>query len=374
MVFTPEKDAFILMAHFRSGTRNPDGSWSYSLQSCMEQYAEAFPGDNVSYSTFKHRKLVVVKKFEDKNCICKSKSSGRPTILSEDVLEDIRGRVVRSPNKSIPKLAAQSGIYAALVIKNIFNFRFVGLSVGTCHKALQKCLRMHPYKVSVVQQLYPQDFNQRVQYCEWFNQHLHNNNLLDVTFFTDEAWVHLSGYVNSQNYRTWGTENPHVFVETTLHPQKIGIWVAVSRRRILGPIFFRETVTAERYRGFLEEAIGQMHDDELTTGYFQQDGATAHTANATIEHLETYYGDRVISRGLWPPRSPDLTPLDYYLFGRIKNNIFKNRIHTIEELEARIIEEIQNITAAELEKVFENMKRRVNLCLEQGGGHFQHLL
>lgn len=250
----------------------------------------------------------------------------------------------------------------------------IGLSIGTCHKALTKQLHMHAYKVSVVQQLHPPDFNQRVEYCQWFNEQLNNNDLLDLTFFSDEAWVHLSGYVNSQNYRTWATENPHIFVETSLHPQKVGVWVAISRRRIIGPIFFRDIINGERYRAILQEALETMHDDELQLGYFQQDGAPAHTAVQTLRYLHDYYDDRVISRGLWPARSPDLTPLDFYLFGRIKNNIFKNRLHTLEELEAAIQQEIQSITPNELERVFDCMKRRVNLCLENGGGHFEHLL
>lgn len=66
--------------------------------------------------------------------------------------------------------------------------------------------------------------------------------MLDLTYFTDEAWFHLSGYINSQNYRTWATENPHTYVETSLHPLKIGVWVAISRRRIIDPIFFDETI------------------------------------------------------------------------------------------------------------------------------------
>lgn len=233
---------------------------------------------------------------------------------------------------------------------------------------------MHPYKVSVVQQLNPPDYNQRVQYCQWFNEHLNNNNLLDLTFFSDEAWVHLSGYVNSQNYRTWAADNPHNFVETPLHPQKIGMWVAISRRRIIGPIFFRHTINGERYRTILQQALEVMHDDEVQHGYFQQDGATAHTAVATLQYLREFYDDRLISRGVWPARSPDLTPLDFYIFGRIKNNIFKNRPHTLEELEEAIRHELESITPDELERVFECMKRRVNLCLQNEGGHFEHLL
>jgi hypothetical protein len=107
---------------------------------------------------------------------------------------------------------------------------------------------MHPYRVSVIPQLNPNDNVARLRYCHWFNENLNNDNILDLTFFTGEAWFHLSGYVNSQNYRTWATENPLVFSESSLHPIKIGVWVAISRRRIIGPIFFNETITAEIYR------------------------------------------------------------------------------------------------------------------------------
>jgi hypothetical protein len=41
--------------------------------------------------------------------------------------------------------------------------------------------------------------------------------------------------------RIWSAESLHEFVETPLHPQKIGIWLAVSRRWIIGPIFFNQT-------------------------------------------------------------------------------------------------------------------------------------
>ncbi len=41
--------------------------------------------------------------------------------------------------------------------------------------------------------------------------------------------------------------------------------------------------------------------------YLQQDGATAHTATETINFLLLFFGDRLILKGLWPPRSPDLT-------------------------------------------------------------------
>jgi len=73
--------------------------------------------------------------------------------------------------------------------------------------------------------------DQRFSYSESWNFRCH--------FFTDEAWFHLSRYVNSQNTRIWAAENHHTMHEEPLHSQKIRVWCGVSRRRIIGPIFFR---------------------------------------------------------------------------------------------------------------------------------------
>jgi hypothetical protein len=59
-------------------------------------------------------------------------------------------------------------------------------------------------------------------------------------------WFHISRYVNSQNSRFLSSENPHLFHEVQLHSQKIGCWCAISRKRVVGPIFFCETVAAEK--------------------------------------------------------------------------------------------------------------------------------
>ena len=70
--------------------------------------------------------------------------------------------------------------------------------------------------------------------------------MLDVTFFTDEAWFHLAGYVNWQNSRLRSSDNPHSLHETRLHDKKVGVSVAISRRRIAGPIFFMYKINSER--------------------------------------------------------------------------------------------------------------------------------
>lgn len=106
---TPEQEAFILIAHYRSGTRNPDGNWTYSLQNCLEQFNEQFPDANVPYDQFVQRRHRIINRFEEKHCICKGKSTGRASKLTENVLDDIQQRMDASPNKAVSKLSSQIG-------------------------------------------------------------------------------------------------------------------------------------------------------------------------------------------------------------------------------------------------------------------------
>ena len=74
---------------------------------------------------------------------------------------------------------------------------------------------------------------------------------------TDEAHFHLNGFVNKQNLRYWGVENPRIVNEKELHPQRVTVWCAIMCDRIIGPYFFEnaegftETVNRERYRQML---------------------------------------------------------------------------------------------------------------------------
>jgi hypothetical protein len=67
-------------------------------------------------------------------------------------------------------------------------------------------------------------------------------------------------------------------------------------------------------------------------GYFMQDGALAHTATYSIYVLNEVSEDRLISRGLWPARSPDLHPCDFYLWGNLKDKVYSNNPQTLVEL------------------------------------------
>ena len=138
-----------------------------------------------------------------------------------------------------------------------------GLSYSTCQKAAKKA-KLKAYRITVVQELKPLDTPKRMAYCEWFmNLFGEDDELLDITWYSDETWFHLNGYVNSQNTRIWATEHPHEIHEVPLHSEKTDVWCAISRRRIIGPIFFHETLNTARYLEIFTEFVDQLDDDEL---------------------------------------------------------------------------------------------------------------
>ncbi|GFV88850.1 transposable element Tc3 transposase [Trichonephila clavipes] len=78
-------------------------------------------------------------------------------------------------------------------------------------------------------------------------------------------------------------------------------------------------VNGDRYRAMITNFfIPELNNHDVQELVFQQDGATCHTARATIDLLKDTFGDGLISRFgpvNWPPRSCDLTPPDYFLWG-----------------------------------------------------------
>jgi hypothetical protein len=129
-----------------------------------------------------------------------------------------------------------------------------------------------------------------------------------------------------------------------LHDLKVGVWCAISARRIIEPVFVHETINSERYvRLILSPFFDQLTDEEKSYGHFMQDNATVHTANNSMVALDEVFGERVISRGLWPPRSHDLNPCDFYLWGTLKEKVYVKNPHSLEELQENIKHEISAI-------------------------------
>ena len=86
----------------------------------------------------------------------------------------------------------------------------------------------------------------------------------------------------------------------------------------------------------------EIEEQDIGNIWFQQDAATCHTAEATLDVLRSVFENRIISRRVdvvWPPRSCDFTPLPYYLWGAVKDKCYTDKLETIGALKHNIREE-----------------------------------
>jgi hypothetical protein len=221
MVLLREHKVFMVEAYFRNGTK-VDGNWEYSVSACFEEFQERFPIVAIVYEQFRQTLHLCLNNFRESGTIGRKEGSGQVKKRTQEVIENVQQIMEDSPTTSIRHLSQQ-----------------VDLSVGTCQKILKEDLHLFPYRLAAVQELHVNDLPQRLNYCQWFLNTIADD-VLEKTFFTDEAYFRLSGYVNSQNMRMWSLQNPHFFTEAPHYPQKIGVWAAISQRRIIGPYFFQE--------------------------------------------------------------------------------------------------------------------------------------
>ncbi|GFW19152.1 putative DD41D transposase [Trichonephila clavipes] len=202
--------------------------------------------------------------------------------------------------------------------------------------------------------------------------------------FSDEAHFWLKGYVNKQNCHIWSEANPQVYVETPLHPEKLTVWCALWAGGIIGPYFFKNdeghnvTVNGDRYKAMITNFfIPELNNHDVQELWSQQDGATCHTAHATIDLLKDTFGDQLISRFgpvNWPPRSCDLTPLDYFLWGYVKSLIYADKPQTLDHLEDNIRRVIADIRPQMLEKVIENWTSRLDYIRASRDSHMPEII
>ena len=119
---------------------------------------------------------------------------------------------------------------------------------------------------------------------------------------SDEAHFLVSGYVNKQNCHYCAPNNPHELHHHPLHSAKLTVWCEVSSHGIIGPYFFENeegrtvTVKGEQYKVMLETLLcNKLHPCQQDLLWFQQDGATAHTAKISMQVLRTVFPGRLIS-------------------------------------------------------------------------------
>lgn len=240
---------------------------------------------------------------------------------------------------------------------------------------------LHPYHYQRVQALRPHDFLARMEFSEWIRNH---QELAPFILWSDEATFTRYGVFNIHNHHFYSQENPRVVRRQNFQDRfSINVWAAIVNDTLIGPIEIPARLNANEYLNILETHLEDILDNlPLNIRHqlhFQQDGAPVHYGVIVRNWLNQRFPGRWIGRGgpiPWPPRSPDLNPLDYYFWGRIKDIVYATEFDREEELRERIRLAGNQIRQNnfEVSRASHAITRRAQICLREQGNLFENLI
>ena len=176
--------------------------------------------------------------------------------------------------------------------------------------------------------LQPGDYQRRNDFCQWLRAR--PPRFLENLIIGDEARFALNTSVNTHKVRQYAPrgQQPLDFAnEHSDNRKKLTVWMGlVGNGTLTGPIFFRRNINGDQYLQMINDDVVPFIDNniarfwrqrngQLRYAWWAQDGTPPHRRRAVTEHLAELFGHLVISLNHaveWPPRSPDLTPLDFF--------------------------------------------------------------
>ena len=185
---------------------------------------------------------------------------------------------------------------------------------------------------------------------------------------------------NRRNDRVLGKKSSDVpydlkSVHRTMKPASVMVWAAISKTW-RSPLIFVEEKAKINAKAYIEQILqpmlssAQLHfgDERLWT--FQQDGATAHTANISQSWCRNNL-PRFWSKEKWPPCSPDLNPMDFSIWSVLETSACSKVHHSVKDLKVSLKRAWADIPQDTMRVAVEDVRRRLKKVLASNGGHFE---
>lgn len=286
----------------------------------------------------------------------------KTTIISEENEFAVLEAVVEEPHNSTRKIAQELDISHMSVFRILEKYNY------------------HPYHLQHHQQLYAGDYDRRVDFCLWaLERYAEDSDFFNYVLFTDESTFHNNGLVNRHNFHYYDTENPHLF--RTMDRQNrwsLNVFGGIVGNHVIGPYFFNGHLNGSEFLRFLKGDFCTLLENVplniRNRMWLQLDGAPAHFKRSVRNYLNRKFPNRWIGRDgpcNWPPRSPDLTCMDFFLWGYVKEITYNIQPTTAEDMQIRIRNAFNSITPNMLRNVRRAFEERVILCLEENGNYVE---
>ena len=281
------------------------------------------------------------------------------TVVTKELIEAVQERILEDPSLAMRALALE------------FN-----VDRETMRRLVHTDLRYNSYTIKVKQHLSEANKVKRVQRCGLLLNSLKHEAAGRLRFFSDEKIFTIEAKINRQNDR-WLARDPAdvPIMGRSKFPASVHVLSVVSSEGdVMQPHFFQkgETVTKEVYLRVLQTVVKPWVDN-VSKGrpyVFQQDGAPAHTSNLVQEWLLKNL-DMFWSKNIWPPNSPDLNPLDYFVWGVIERETNKSRHANTDSLTAAIKTSFNKLSPQMLACACERFRSRIEKVINVGGSYIE---
>ena len=237
-------------------------------------------------------------------------------------------------------------------------------------------------------QLLAGDYQRRRRFCNWLLAQ--NARFLDNVIIGDEAGFSLNAIIDTHNVRYYaprGQQPLNFQFQRNNDRHKITVWVGLmGNGNIIGPFFFERNVDGNGYFQMINQQVvpalrrmrrfGPNRHGRFERLWCVQEGAPAHRRQIVSDRLEELFGEHIVALNRvveWPPRSPDLTPLDFFLWGHLKSKVYVTPPANVADLRERISHEMGNLRQDRqmVRRAVFSMVRRAELCIQRNGGHVE---
>jgi hypothetical protein len=255
--------------------------------------------------------------------------------------------------------------------------RKLGITNSTAYLILKKGLNFHPYHPITIYHLIEDDPEVRIEFSRLFlDMENKDEEFMDKIIWSDKSLFSVNGHVNRHNTVYWSPSNPNIVLEQDKLGETVMVWAGMWNGGRIGSYFFNGPVNAESYLKLLNEYLwpeisAKVARDRL---WFQQDGAPAHFSRIVPQWLDSHFPKRWIGRQSdmpWPPRSPDLTTADFFLWGYFKDKVYRRQPTNIATLKQHIKEEFNKIPQGMIKNSCGSVISRLKHCIEHNGAPIQ---
>ena len=220
----------------------------------------------------------------------------------------------------------------------------------------------------------------RLAFSRWVRKHFDHESCQKICF-SDEKMFDANGQINPKNDVIYAPSRSSAnklggLSRRRKYPLKVMVWCMVTwngpSRVVVLPArtSYNSDFYARKVIPVVEEECARLMGEDFI---YQQDGASCHTSQMSIEALENRE-IRYIEPHHWPPNSPDLNPLDYFFWSEVSKRVSVKRSRTRKELVTRIKRAVKEIPLENIRDSIRRFRSRVHEVEQNKGGLIQNLV